>query len=199
MKCYWFVRVVVVGIKAVTIHSLSECSCVKLAREHAEKVLQCELKQQRLLKERQATFQQAFNQDLHEFKQTGFLPGSDNQRSVGRGPSLEEVTLDPGDLAELDNFLNESSDGQISYLLCIMNCRVVWTPLDLDVDLYIRVRLGRRYEAGRIRHSDFPKVASRHTENIYIISSTAGALEVHFPPYRRDWNHVAHTELNVKL
>nr|CAD7592227.1 unnamed protein product [Timema genevievae] len=91
------------------------CVCVvKLAREHADKVLQYEMKQQRLLKERQATFQQAFNQDLHEFKQTGFLPGSDSQRSVGRGPSLEEVTLDPGDLAELDNFLNESSDGQVS-------------------------------------------------------------------------------------
>nr|CAD7460819.1 unnamed protein product [Timema tahoe] len=101
-------------IKVVT-SVVQVCVCVvKLAREHADKVLQYEMKQQRMLKERQATFQQAFNQDLHEFKQTGFLPGSDSQRSVGRGPSLEEVTLDPGDLAELDNFLNESSDGQVS-------------------------------------------------------------------------------------
>jgi hypothetical protein len=45
-----------------------------LASEHAEKVVQHELRQQKLLKERQEAFGQAFQQDVQQFKLSGSLP-----------------------------------------------------------------------------------------------------------------------------
>nr|CAD7404111.1 unnamed protein product [Timema cristinae] len=63
---------------------------------------------------------------------------------------------------------------------------------------YLDCVLPKRYEDERSRRSGFPKVASHHTENIYIISSTAGALVARFLPYRLNWNHTAHIELNIR-
>jgi len=45
-----------------------------LASEHADKVVQHELRQQKLLRERQDAFGQAFQQDIQEFKLSGSLP-----------------------------------------------------------------------------------------------------------------------------
>jgi hypothetical protein len=45
-----------------------------LASEHADKVVQHELRQQKLLRERQDAFGQAFQQDVQEFKLSGSLP-----------------------------------------------------------------------------------------------------------------------------
>jgi hypothetical protein len=47
---------------------------VSLASEHADKVVQHELRQQKLLRERQDAFGQAFQQDIKEFKLSGSLP-----------------------------------------------------------------------------------------------------------------------------
>ncbi|KAJ8869347.1 hypothetical protein PR048_030922 [Dryococelus australis] len=47
---------------------------VKLAQDHSEKVVQHELRQQQLLKERQEIFEEAFNQDVQEFKSSGAVP-----------------------------------------------------------------------------------------------------------------------------
>ncbi|KAJ9601619.1 hypothetical protein L9F63_000227 [Diploptera punctata] len=57
---------------------------VNLAAEHADKV------------------------DLDEFKLSGSLPKK-TKVGVARGPSLEEVTLEPADSEELDKFLNDST------------------------------------------------------------------------------------------
>ena len=45
----------------------------KLANEHAEKVLKHEQQQEKLLKERQETFAEAFNAELQEYKKTGSI------------------------------------------------------------------------------------------------------------------------------
>ncbi|XP_015600756.1 dysbindin protein homolog isoform X2 [Cephus cinctus] len=72
----------------------------KLAGKHSEKVLQHELKQQQILKERQETFEEAFKKELEEYKTTGIIP-----RTFQKGPSLEEVDLDVADSSDLDEFL----------------------------------------------------------------------------------------------
>lgn len=94
---------------------LSELEAVRanLASEHADKVVQHELLQQKLLRERQDTFGQAFQQDVQEFKLSGSLPKMENI-GVARGPSLEEVTLEPADPEELDKFLNDDNIEQKS-------------------------------------------------------------------------------------
>lgn len=84
---------------------------VSLASEHADKVVQHELRQQKLLRERQDAFGQAFQQDIQEFKLSGSLPKVKNI-SVARGPSLEEVTLEPADTEELDKFLNDGNTAE---------------------------------------------------------------------------------------
>jgi hypothetical protein len=45
-----------------------------LASEHADKVVHHELRQQKLLRERQDAFGLAFQQDVQEFKLSGSLP-----------------------------------------------------------------------------------------------------------------------------
>jgi hypothetical protein len=45
-----------------------------LVSEHADKVIHHELRQQKLLRERQDAFGQAFQQDIQEFKLSGSLP-----------------------------------------------------------------------------------------------------------------------------
>jgi hypothetical protein len=46
----------------------------KLAKEHADKVLRHEQEQEKFLKERQDTFEEAFNEQLREYKKTGSIP-----------------------------------------------------------------------------------------------------------------------------
>jgi len=46
----------------------------KLANDHIERVSQHELNQQRKLKERRETFEEAFKEDLEEYKATGSIP-----------------------------------------------------------------------------------------------------------------------------
>ncbi|XP_063237312.1 dysbindin [Bacillus rossius redtenbacheri] len=83
---------------------------VAMAKEHSEKVIQHELKQQQVLKERQEIFEEAFIQDVEEFKTSGSVPSKVETKGAGAPPSLEEVVLDP-DLAELDDFLGETVAG----------------------------------------------------------------------------------------
>jgi len=46
----------------------------KLANEHTERLSQHELNQQKKLKERRETFEEAFKEDLEEYKTTGSIP-----------------------------------------------------------------------------------------------------------------------------
>ncbi|XP_067006300.2 dysbindin [Anabrus simplex] len=83
----------------------------RLATEHAQKVFQHEAQQQQLLRERQDTFGQAFEQDVEHYKKCGKLPATSVPlRAVERGPSLEEVTLEPDDPQALDEFLDSDND-----------------------------------------------------------------------------------------
>ncbi|XP_072751516.1 dysbindin protein homolog isoform X2 [Anoplolepis gracilipes] len=73
----------------------------KLSKEHIERVSQHELNQQKKLKERRETFEEAFKEDLEEYKATGSiqkLPVS------SQGPSLDEIVLDV-DSKIFDEFL----------------------------------------------------------------------------------------------
>lgn len=54
--------------------SLNHYFPANLASEHADKVVQHELRQQKLLKERQDAFGEAFQQDVQHFKLSGSLP-----------------------------------------------------------------------------------------------------------------------------
>lgn len=45
-----------------------------LSNEHIERVSQHELNQQKRLKERRETFEEAFKEDLEEYKATGSIP-----------------------------------------------------------------------------------------------------------------------------
>lgn len=45
-----------------------------LANEHTERLSQHELNQQKKLKERRETFEEAFKEDLEEYKATGSIP-----------------------------------------------------------------------------------------------------------------------------
>ncbi|XP_033212677.1 dysbindin protein homolog [Belonocnema kinseyi] len=73
----------------------------KLASEHSEKILKHELKQQRTLRERQATFEEAFKEELNQYKATGSIPKT--SRST-EGPSLDEIVLET-DSSDFDAFL----------------------------------------------------------------------------------------------
>ncbi|KAK0177933.1 hypothetical protein PV328_001929 [Microctonus aethiopoides] len=74
----------------------------KLANDHSERVLQQELKHQKLLKERQETFDEVFKGELESYKATGVVP---KLSSPQKGPALEEIILED-DYADFDEFLN---------------------------------------------------------------------------------------------
>jgi len=76
----------------------------KLANEHSEKVLRHEKQQEKILKERQQTFGEAFNEEMNEYKKTGSVPKTPS--NIQKGPSLEEIVLD-ADSADYDEFLKE--------------------------------------------------------------------------------------------
>ncbi|KAK7866164.1 hypothetical protein R5R35_001391 [Gryllus longicercus] len=82
---------------------------VQLASEHSKKVFQHEIRQQQLLRERQDTFGQAFEDDVQQYKLSGKVPGASKKRNVEKELSLEEVTLEPEDPQALDEFLASGS------------------------------------------------------------------------------------------
>ncbi|KAL6266527.1 hypothetical protein P5V15_003374 [Pogonomyrmex californicus] len=73
----------------------------KLANEHTERLSQHELNQQKKLKERRETFEEAFKEDLEEYKATGSIP---KLPVSTEGPSLDEIVLDV-DSKIFDEFL----------------------------------------------------------------------------------------------
>ncbi|XP_012270950.1 dysbindin protein homolog [Orussus abietinus] len=83
---------------------LSELDSVraKLAEEHSNKVLQHEIKQQKTLRERQETFEEAFKQELEEYKNTGCLL---KLPALQQGPSLDEIELETNS-ADFHEFLD---------------------------------------------------------------------------------------------
>lgn len=73
----------------------------KLANDHIQRVSQHELNQQTKLKERRETFEEAFKEDLEEYKATGSIP---KPPVSSQGPSLDEIVLDI-DSKMFDEFL----------------------------------------------------------------------------------------------
>lgn len=53
---------------------LFSVNLVALASEHSERVLQKELRQQKMLKERQDTFDEVFRGEIENYKATGVVP-----------------------------------------------------------------------------------------------------------------------------
>lgn len=64
----------------VIVVSLEESRCVHEAK-HTKKVLEQELNQKKLMQERQQAFQEAFEDDLKTYKQTGSIPSKKNSLS----------------------------------------------------------------------------------------------------------------------
>ncbi|XP_014206465.1 dysbindin protein homolog [Copidosoma floridanum] len=76
----------------------------KLSNDHSIKVLRHEKQQEKILKERQHTFGEAFNEEMNEYKKTGSVPKT--PLNTQKGLSLEEIILD-SDSADYDEFLKE--------------------------------------------------------------------------------------------
>ncbi|XP_031839414.1 dystrobrevin binding protein dysbindin isoform X2 [Nomia melanderi] len=72
---------------------LAELNLVKakLAVEHVERISQYEQKQQKMMKERQETFDEVFKEQLEEYKATGSIH---KLPVTQQGPSLDEIVLD---------------------------------------------------------------------------------------------------------
>lgn len=84
-----------------------------MATQHSDKLLQYELKQQKLLKERQETFGKAFEQDLEQYKQSGRmerLTPTSATSTPEHQTKLEDVTLELENTDELDQFLGQTSE-----------------------------------------------------------------------------------------
>ncbi|XP_017798963.1 PREDICTED: dysbindin protein homolog [Habropoda laboriosa] len=74
----------------------------KLANEHIDRVSKYELKQQKIMKERQETFEEVFKEEIKEYKETGSI----SKLAVSQeGPSLDEIVLDV-DSTIFDKFLD---------------------------------------------------------------------------------------------
>lgn len=80
----------------------------KLAAEHAQRIREHEARQEVALRERQETFEQAFKEDLQQYKESGTLPGTISPPGQ-KTTSLEEVILEPEDPAALDSFLEDDT------------------------------------------------------------------------------------------
>ncbi|KAL7301021.1 dysbindin protein homolog [Trichogramma pretiosum] len=77
----------------------------KYANEHLEKVSRHERAQEKLLRERQNTFDEAFREEIKEYKKTGSVPKTPT--TSHKGPSLEEIVIE-ADSADFDEFLKET-------------------------------------------------------------------------------------------
>ncbi|XP_033341142.1 dystrobrevin binding protein dysbindin isoform X1 [Megalopta genalis] len=82
---------------------LAELNIVKakLADEHVERVSQHEKKQQKMMKERQETFDEVFKEQLEEYKATGSIR---KLPVTKEGPSLDEIDLEV-DTTTFNDFL----------------------------------------------------------------------------------------------
>ncbi|XP_043286950.1 dysbindin protein homolog [Venturia canescens] len=74
----------------------------KLATQHSQRVMQQELKEQKILKERQETFEEFFQDELQDYKATGMIRQTPTAQ---QGPTLDKIILDT-DTTEFDEFLN---------------------------------------------------------------------------------------------
>ncbi|CAG7718337.1 unnamed protein product [Allacma fusca] len=84
---------------------------VKLMEEHLEKVKHFEQRQVSRLKERQAVFQEAFEEDLQHFKLQGSIPKVTGVAETS--PTLEEIELEE-DPFVLETFLADQEQKKIS-------------------------------------------------------------------------------------
>ncbi|KAF2885236.1 hypothetical protein ILUMI_20955 [Ignelater luminosus] len=75
----------------------------ELAVKHAQSVMDQELKQKKMLEERQQAFEEAFNNDLETYKSLGTIPKIETK--VQTSALLEEIQLDL-DQQDLETFLN---------------------------------------------------------------------------------------------
>lgn len=85
---------------------------VKLGEEHALKVLQYEKKQEAILKERQNIFQEAFEEEIQEYKVHGIKElrkRISSTSSAEASVSLEDIDLGD-DVSALDEFLGEDTN-----------------------------------------------------------------------------------------
>ncbi|GJQ76293.1 hypothetical protein Trydic_g2021 [Trypoxylus dichotomus] len=78
----------------------------KLASKHAQDVVQHELKQKKVLEERQQVFQEAFQKDIETYKSLGEIPKIEIDNSH-QSALLENVQID-FDKKELDTFLEDA-------------------------------------------------------------------------------------------
>jgi len=78
----------------------------KLSREHVQKVMEHEVRQSEVLRERQAAFQEAFEEEVKHFKTHGHIPKPASPTSTSP-VKLEEVTID-ADESALSSFLEDS-------------------------------------------------------------------------------------------
>ncbi|XP_071037915.1 dysbindin-like [Parasteatoda tepidariorum] len=80
----------------------------KLGEEHAHKVFQHEKKQSAVLRERQNTFQEAFEEEIQQYKTHGIreLRKRVSSQSSANSVSLEDIELDE-DASALDEFLGD--------------------------------------------------------------------------------------------
>ena len=76
---------------------------MEMAAKHTQIVAEHEMKQKKLLEERQQVFQDAFNDDLQTFKSLGSIPKIET--STQSSALLEEIQLDL-DQNDLESFLN---------------------------------------------------------------------------------------------
>ncbi|KFM82686.1 Dysbindin, partial [Stegodyphus mimosarum] len=83
---------------------------VKLGEEHAHRVFEYEKKQEAVLRERQNTFQEAFEEELQQYKTHGIkeLRKRVSSQSSATSVSLEEIDLEE-DISALDDFLGEDN------------------------------------------------------------------------------------------
>jgi len=80
-----------------------EKSRTDLAAKHAQNLVEQELKQKKMLEERQQAFEEAFNNDLETYKSLGTIPKIET--NVQASALLEEIQLDL-DQQDLETFLN---------------------------------------------------------------------------------------------
>ncbi|GFT74610.1 dysbindin, partial [Nephila pilipes] len=82
----------------------------KLGEEHAHKVFEYEKKQENILKERQHTFQEAFEEEVEQYKKHGLknLRQRVSSNSSANSVSLEDIDLEE-DASALDEFLGDEA------------------------------------------------------------------------------------------
>ncbi|KAL0276937.1 UNVERIFIED_CONTAM: hypothetical protein PYX00_004395 [Menopon gallinae] len=81
---------------------------INMTEKHAEKLKRHELKQLKLMKERQEAFEDQFKHDMEVYKETSTIPKIDTSSDKDDG-KLEDIKLEPEDHKVLDEFLRDST------------------------------------------------------------------------------------------